>query len=109
MKKIPVLFLLSAVAVLCACGGNSNNTNISPETKALQKKVASEIISYGAANAYFDDDNYFVYYVNKSDISGSANDVAAAMYPMVTEVPGVKGCIVKDAQTGKELGRYKAN
>lgn len=109
MKKLHVIVLLAAIAVLGACGGNSNNdTTVSPETKALQEKVVNEIISYGAVDAYFDDDNYFVYCVNSSDISGSANDVAAAMYPMVTEVPNVKGCIVKDAQTKEELGRYEA-
>ena len=109
MKKLQFILLLAAFAVLGACGGNSNNdTTVSPETKALQEKVANEIISWGAVDAYFDDDNYFVYCVNRSDISGSANDVAAAMYPMVTEVPNVKGCIVKDAQTKEELGRYEA-
>ena len=108
MKKLHVIVALAAVAVLVACGGNSNNNTVTPETKALQEKVASEIISFGAVDAYFDDNNYFVYCVNKSDITASADEVAAAMYPMVTEVPGVKGCIVKDAQTGEELGRYKA-
>lgn len=101
------------VAALGACGGNSNNSNnnktsTSIDKKALQEKVANEIISYGAVDAYFDSNNYFVYCVNKSDISASADEVAAAMYPMVTEVPNVKGCIVLDAQTKKELGRYEA-
>ena len=117
MKKLKIVFLLAILAVLGACGGNSNsgeNSNTSTatlsieETKALQEKIANEIISYGAVDAYFDNDNYFVYCVNKSDLSTSANEVAAAMYPMVTEVPNVKGCIVKDAQSKEELGRYEA-
>lgn len=109
MKKIQIIFFIVTIAILGACGGNTKNEiELSPKVKALQERVANEIISWGAIDAYFDDDNYFVYCVNKSDISASANEVAEAMYPMVTEVPNVKGCIVKDAQTKEELGRYIA-
>lgn len=108
MKKINIIFFIVVISIFGACVENAKNkVEVSTETKALQEKVANEIISWGAVDAYFDDDNYFIYCVNKSDISASANEVAAAMYPMVTEVPNVKGCIVKDAQTREELGRYE--
>ena len=53
-----------------------------------------------------DSENYFVYVVNSWDITASGNAVAEAMYPMVEEIPNLKGLRVVDASTKEELGRY---
>ena len=73
----------------------------------LKTKVIDDIKAFGAKNAYLDEDDYFVYCVDPAEISANANQVAEAMFPMVEEVPGVKGCKVVDFTTKKELGRYK--
>lgn len=82
--------------------------NKKDDIEIQKKKVANEIKSWGAKDAYFNEDNYFVYCVDPDEISGSADEVARAMFPNVEEVHGVKGCIVVDFKTKKELGKYDA-
>lgn len=77
------------------------------ENEILKKKVADEIKSWGAKDAYFNDDNYFVYCVDPSDLATSGDEVAKSMFFNVQEVPGVKGCIVLDYKTKKKIGKYK--
>lgn len=78
----------------------------SAETKAAQKQACAELKSWGAKDAYVDENGYLVYVVNKNDISASGNEVAKSMYELVGEVPGVKGVRVVDNKTKTELGRY---
>ena len=114
MKLYKSIILFAIIALLSSCGRGNTNTSSTPASRnveinvdSIKTKVADEIKSWGAIDAYFDDDNYFVYCVNPSEISASPDEVAKAMYPMVTEVPNVKGCIVMNAQTKKEIGRYE--
>lgn len=106
MKKW--FFSLVALAIL-SCGYNGsdkNNVVNDVATKEITEKVVNEIISWGAVDAYVDSENYFVYVVNSWDITASGNAVAEAMYPMVEEIPNLKGLRVVDASTKEELGRY---
>ena len=77
------------------------------DVTSLRNKAAHEIKSYGAKNAYFDKNSYFVYCVAQSDITSAPDEVAKSIYSMVQDVPGTKGCIVSDFYTKKELGRYE--
>ena len=119
MKKIySILYAASVLITACSSPKTDNATEIveplvidepttNPNIDSLKKAAAKDIISWGAKDAYFDEDNFFIYCVDPQDISTTANEVAKAMFPMVHEVPGVKGCIVMDYSTKKELGRYE--
>lgn len=72
----------------------------------IKERVIHEIKSYGAKDAYVDNDNYFVYGVEKSDLAASGDEVASAMFPMVDEIPGIKGVKVIDVNTKEVLGVY---
>lgn len=76
------------------------------EAKAAQKKACNELKSWGAKNAYVDNDGYLVYEVNKSELSASGNEVAKSMYDLVGYVPGIKGVRVVDYNSKAELGKY---
>lgn len=89
-------------------GTSQQTDNKNNDAEILKNKVADEIKSWGAKDAYFNEDNYFVYCVDPEDLGASADEVAKAMFPNVEEVPGVKGCIVLDFKTKKELGKYDA-
>lgn len=78
----------------------------SAEMKAAQQKACAELKSWGAKDAYVDDNGYLVYVVNKSEITASGNEVAKSMYELVGEVPGVKGVRVVDHKSKAELGKY---
>jgi len=123
MKKIYSIFFAAIVLTACSSSPKANNESeigdpivaleevTEPTTDlnidSLKKAVAEDIISWGAKDAYFDEDNFFIYCVDPQSLSAPANEVAKAMFPMVQEVPGVKGCIVMDYSTKKELGRYE--
>lgn len=102
-------------ALMTSCNSNSKKTisdkvienKVVVDVSTLRNKVIQEIKSYGAKDAYFDKNGYFVYCVVQSDITATPNAVAKAMYPMVQDVPSTKGCIVVDFYTKKELGRYE--
>lgn len=106
-------FLFATLMILMVACNSSSNSETSESSNdivnvdSLKKAVASDIISWGAKDAYFNEDNYFVYCVDPKDLSATANEVAKAMFPNVQEVPGVKGCIVMDFKSKKELGRYE--
>lgn len=109
MKKVYFIAIILMSCLSCSTNGNQvgSVTDKSVENvDSIKKSVADEIKSWGALDAYFDENNYFVYCVNPSDLSASGDEVAAAMFPNVEEVPGVKGCIVMDFYSKKELGRY---
>ena len=109
MKKIT--FILSTLLLLVSCGGGKTNKNegisiSSDSLEVLKLKSISEIKSWGAKDAFFDDDNYFVYGVEPEDISGSADDVAEAMFPNVEHIPSIKGCKVMNITTKEIIGKY---
>lgn len=110
-KRILYLLMTASVLLFSACGNNtgkSKKANVDDAAvQELKAKVVEDIKALGVKDAYFNDDDYFVYCVDPAEISASADQVAEAMFPMVQEVPGVKGCIVVDVTTKKELGRYK--
>ena len=110
-KKLLYLFITACLLLFSACGSNngkSNKANVDDAAiQELKTKVIDDIKAFGAKDAYFDEDDYFVDCVDPAEISANADQVAEAMFPMVEEVPGVKGCKVVDFTTKKELGRYK--
>lgn len=111
MKKVS--FILS-ILFFTSCGGvNQNNNksedmnNISNDSiEILKLKSISEIKSWGAKEAFFDDENYLVYGVELKDISGSADGVAEAMFPNVEHIPGINGCKVMNITTKEIIGIY---
>ena len=76
------------------------------QTLFRTQKYKKNLIKSLQVDAYVDSENYFVYVVNSWDITASGNAVAEAMYPMVEEIPNLKGLRVVDASTKEELGRY---
>lgn len=117
MKKELSIIALSLLLGGCFSGGNdtSNSSYESPTNystqesssfEILRNKACNELKSWGARDAYYDEDGYLVYGVLRSDLSANANDVAMSMYQMVSDVPGTKGCKVVDVKTKKVLGRY---
>mgnify|MGYP003305553229 CR=1 FL=1 len=107
MKKNVLLFAICAM-LFSSCGKSTENQTNPDDRNRIIEKCCNEIKSYGAKDAYVDDEEYFVYGVLSSEISASGDQVAKAMYPMVEEIPDLKGVKVVDVETKKELGRYSA-
>jgi len=131
-KTFLFVSIIACCIVFCSCGSDDNTTETqeiieeqvveeqidsaaikeAEESQrrlddARKSKAVKEIVSWGARSAKFDDDNYFVVGVYKSDINASADYVAEQYYNLYAEeVPCMKGCIIIDAKSKKELGRY---
>ena len=105
MKKIIVLSFAACAMLFSSCGNKKSSTTPEERNKIIEK-CCNEIKSWGAKDAYVDNEDYFIYGVERNDISASGNDVAKAMYPMVEEIPDLKGVKVVDVVTKEELGRY---
>lgn len=120
MKKhvLPIIILSSLFGGCFQGGSDTSYTSYETSTiyatpatpskgiETLRRNACNDLKSWGAKDAYFDEDGYLVYCVSRSDLSASGNDVARSMYQMVYDIPGTKGCKVVDVKTKKELGRF---
>lgn len=116
-RTVVMLAIASSVCFLTSCGGSNSSkaeshtaepagTCDSITADSIKNKVIDDIMSYGAKDAYVDESNYFVYGVEKADITATGDQVAEAMFPMVEEIPGIKGVKVQDVKTKEILGQY---
>lgn len=90
-----------------SCVSDTDTSRPSRETKEqIADKVINEVKSWGVKEAYIDNDDFFVYGVESGDLGAPAYQVAEAFFPLVEEIPDVKGVKVIDISNKKELGRY---
>lgn len=87
--------------------GGSNESNSEDTAKRKQQKAVSELKSWGADDAYFDESGYLVYVVDINKLSDSPDNVAKSLYPMFEDTPGIKGIkIVSSNDRSTQLGIY---
>lgn len=130
MKNVKInIVTVGLVLLIASCSGNHDKsyTQVSTEdtmalpsviteevievsegegvSQAEKDKACSELKSYGAKDAYFEDD-YLCYVVEESDLSASAYEVGKALYPMFEDIKGLKGIKVVSATNHKIMGVY---
>lgn len=131
MRKSKLLILVSAICtmiVFSACGRKTEKstesytldsdttevpsiveevTDVTEEgvSESDKSRACSELKSYGAEEAYFEDD-YLCYVVSESDLSASPYEVGKALYPMFEDIQGLKGIKVVSATNHTVLGTY---
>ena len=128
--KINILYITIPTVILIGCGNNHKqsekvDTNVtivetatmestdSYEESATTKGVSendkiqaiSDLKSWGAVDAYFDGD-YLCYVVSESSLSASPREVGKAMYPMFSDIVGIKGIKIVSAESRKTLDTY---
>lgn len=131
MKKSKLLILVCAIGTMIgfsACGSktekNTESFNLDSDTTEVpaiveevtdvteegvsesdKSRACSELKSYGAKDAYFEDD-YLCYVVSESDLSASPYEVGKALYPMFEDIQGLKGIKIVSANNHTILETY---
>jgi hypothetical protein len=99
-----------------SCGNKQSNESAAEATEVVaepsaddiqsaQEKACNELKSWGAEDAYFDD-NYLCYVVAPEALSATADEVAEQLFPMFEDVPNIKGIKVISSTDNTELGSY---
>jgi len=119
MRNIVVIFVVSLF--LCGCGNNKPKADDrfvqdaldnleyeygkSEPSKLSQAEFIESWLKQGVSNYSFDEDNFLVYTVSRSEVSADPDWVAQQHFDLAN-VDTISGCRLVD-ENGKEFGRYE--
>lgn len=124
--KIRTLYIALTAIIFAGCGNSAKQVEQVDTNEPVVEEVVTEVVeegtsegvsehdknraiselkSWGASDAYFEDE-YLCYVVSEPSLSATPYEVGKSLYPMFSDIQGIKGIKVVSAESKKTLATY---